>query len=407
MARALDFVCLSHLRWDFVYQRPQHLLSRWAREHRVFFVEEPVSTEGAARLEISTRPSGVRVVVPHLPDSVGQAADAVQARLIDELFADRDVREFVLWYYTPMALGFTRHLEPSVTVYDCMDELALFAMAPPALRDHEAELFQRADLVFTGGQSLYDAKRRQHPSVHLFPSSVDTAHFSRARERLAEPPDQAELARPRLGYLGVVDERMDLELLAGAAEARPSWQWVIVGPVVKIDPADLPRRENIHYLGLKTYQELPAYLAGWDVALLPFARNDSTRFISPTKTPEYLAAGKPVVSTSIRDVVHPYGQHGLVRIADTPADFVAAAEAAMREDTAERLRAVDGFLAEMSWDRTWTEMRALVDAVAEGETGNHAGAATGNASTNGVLTPTDSKSRDGVSAVERTPAESA
>src|SRR5215208_179223 len=330
MARALDLVCFSHLRWDFVYQRPQHLLSRWAREHRVFFVEEPIPTEGNARLEISTRQSGVRVVVPHLPDSVGQDADVVQARLIDELFAEHEVREFILWYYTPMALDFTRHLNPIVTVYDCMDELSLFAMAPPTLRAQEAELFQRADLVFTGGQSLYEAKRQQHPSVHLFPSSVDTAHFSRAREALVEPPDQATLPRPRLGYFGVVDERMDLELLAGAAEARPSWQWVIVGPVVKVDPADLPRRENIHYLGLKTYQELPAYLAGWEVALLPFARNDSTRFISPTKTPEYLAAGKPVVSTPITDVVRHYGRTKGVQIAASAPEFVAAIDTALR-----------------------------------------------------------------------------
>jgi glycosyltransferase involved in cell wall biosynthesis len=408
MARALDLVCFSHLRWDFVYQRPQHLLSRWAREHRVIFVEEPIPTEGNARLEISTRQSGVQVVVPHLPDSVGQDADAVQARLIDELFAEHEVREFILWYYTPMALDFTRHLKPIVTVYDCMDELSLFAMAPPTLRAQEAELFQRADLVFTGGQSLYEAKRQQHPSVHLFPSSVDTAHFSRAREALVEPPDQATLSRPRLGYFGVVDERMDLELLAGAAEARPSWQWVIVGPVVKIDPADMPRRENIHYLGLKTYQELPAYLAGWDVALLPFAHNDSTRFISPTKTPEYLAAGKPVVSTSIRDVVHPYGQRGLVHIADTPAAFIAAAEAAMREDTAERLRAVDGFLAEMSWDRTWAEMWALIDAVVgDGEAADHGSAVVGNASRNGASKLTDPKSRNGISTVQRTAGEGA
>jgi UDP-galactopyranose mutase len=198
--------------------------------------------------------------------------------------------------------------------------------------------------------------------VHAFPSSVDVAHFATARRPLPDPADQAAIAHPRLGFFGVVDERMDLELLAAVADARPDWQLVIVGPVVKIDPASLPRRPNLHFLGGKLYTELPTYLANWDVALMPFARNESTRFISPTKTPEYLAAGKPVVSTSIRDVVRPYGDLGLVRIADTPEDFVRACEAALTEDRATWLPRVDSHLATMSWDNTWAGMKALLDA---------------------------------------------
>ena len=360
-----DLVCLSHLRWDFVYQRPQHLLSRFAKERRVFFVEEPIFGEAPMRLDISQRDGGVYVVVPHLPtELVGEEAlESVQREMIDRLFKDYDITQHLLWYYTPMAMPWTKHLRPLATVYDCMDELSAFKGAPPALKEHEAELFARADLVYTGGQSLYEAKRDQHKNVYAFPSSIDAAHFAQARCVVEEPLDQAEIPHPRLGFFGVIDERMDIELLDKVAAERPDWHLVMVGPVVKIDPADLPRRANIHYLGGKSYQELPKYLAGWDVALLPFALNDSTRFISPTKTPEYLAAGCPVVSTSIRDVVRPYGEQGLVHIADTPAEFIAGIEAAMQEDSRARLREVDAFLAQTSWDQTWGRMNELIEDV--------------------------------------------
>lgn len=178
---------------------------------------------------------------------------------------------------------------------------------------------------------------------------------------MEDPTDQKHIPHPRLGFFGVIDERLDIELIKGLAEARPDWHLVIIGPVVKINEADLPRRENIHYLGSKSYTELPTYLAGWDVALLTFARNESTRFISPTKTPEYLAAGKPVVSTSIRDVIRPYEQLKLVRIADSVEDFTSAVEAAMKDDLKTHVRRVDAFLAQNSWDRTWEEMRELIE----------------------------------------------
>jgi len=358
-----DLVCLSHLRWNFVFQRPQHLLSRFAKERRVFFFEEPVFGKGRARLQVTRSPEGVWVAVPHLPEGMDERSvlDAQQA-LLDELLLRHAVKHYVTWYYTPMALGFTRHLKPSAVVYDCMDELSAFRGAPPALLQREVELLQRADVVFTGGQSLYEAKKDRHPNVHAFPSSVDVAHFATARHPLPEPADQASIPHPRLGFFGVVDERMDLELLAAVADARPDWQLVILGPVVKIDPASLPRRPNLHFLGGKLYTELPTYLASWDVALMPFARNESTRFISPTKTPEYLAAGKPVVSTSIRDVVRPYGDLGLVRIADAPEDFVRACEAALTEDRSTWLPRVDAHLASMSWDSTWAGMKGLLDA---------------------------------------------
>ncbi len=370
-----DLVALSHLRWSFVYQRPQHLMSRFARERRVFFVEEPIGEPGGAapRLAVTESPEGVTLVVPHLPERLAAdpaAAEGTVADLLAALLAERGSGGQVLWTWTPMALPWARGLTPAAVVYDCMDELSLFAGAPPELLAREERLLAAADLVFTGGRSLYEAKRGRHPAVHCFPSSIDAVHFGRARSTCPDPADQGSIPRPRLGYFGVIDERLDRELLAGLAAERPDWQLVLVGPVVKIDAATLPRARNIHYLGMKPYEELPAYLAGWDVALLPFAVNDATRFISPTKTPEYLAGGRRVVSTPIRDVVEPYGRLGLVEIARDVRELAAAVERSLAaggrpEETAAWLAAVDEYLAGSSWDETWRRMSALVDAVTE------------------------------------------
>jgi glycosyltransferase involved in cell wall biosynthesis len=358
-----DLLCFSHLRWNFVFQRPQHLMTRCAAERRVFFMEEPVFGDVATpRLDIE-QADGVEVVTPQLPHGFDDATIiSVQRHLLDELMQRARITDFVAWYYTPMPLAFTDHLRPLATVYDCMDELSAFRGAPAALKMREAELMKRTDLMLTGGQTLYEAKRHQHHNIHPFPSSVDVDHFARARRVVVDPPDQAPIPRPRLGFFGVIDERMDLGLLDGVAMQRPDWQIVLLGPVVKIDPAVLPKHANVHYLGSKKYEELPQYVAGWDVALLPFARNEATRFISPTKTPEYMAAGKPVVSTSIRDVVRPYGQQGLVRIADTVDAFVAACVAAMEENASERVTQADAFLRQTSWDGTWLRISRLVDA---------------------------------------------
>lgn len=363
-----DVVCLSHLRWDFVYQRPQHLLSRFARQGRVYFVEEPIfGNTGAPYLDLSEREGGLQVAVPRLPHGLtAEQIEDVQRELLNGLLKEQHITRYALWYYTPMALGFSSHLSPLLTVYDCMDELAAFKFAPPRLRELELALFQKADLVFTGGQSLYEAKRDKHTSVHAFPSSIDKAHFGQARKQQDQPIDQAAIPSPRMGFFGVIDERLDIDLLEALADAQPDWQLVVVGPVVKIDPATLPQRRNIHYLGGKSYKELPAYLSGWDVALLPFAINESTAFISPTKTPEYLAAGKPVVSTPIRDVVRPYGEEGLVHIAATAAEFEVAIAAALEQKDDEAWASkVEKFMSNMSWDETWGQMVRLMAQAAE------------------------------------------
>jgi glycosyltransferase involved in cell wall biosynthesis len=355
-----DVLCFSHLRWDFVFQRPQHLLSRFARDRRVFYFEEP-HRGGPARIEIHRRGSRLKVVTPHVPAGLaGAEEEALLRQLVDRLIAVEQIERPIAWFYTPMALGFADHLGPAATIYDCMDELSGFVGAPAELTARERDLFARADLVFTGGESLYESKRPHHPRVYAFPSGIDRDHFARAREPLPDPPDQAAIPRLRLGFFGVIDERMDLDLVAGIADARPDWHLVMIGPVVKIDPASLPRRANIHWLGGRSYADLPAYIAGWDVAIMPFAHNASTRCISPTKTPEYLAAGKPVVSTAIRDVVHPYADRSLVAIADTPDMFVAAALRELMRCDHHWLRRVDDHLALCSWDDTWSRMHRLV-----------------------------------------------
>ena len=376
-SESATLLCFSHLRWNFVFQRPQHLMSRFAREMNVIYWEEPVDIGSGETAYLQVREaedsSGVRIVVPHLPQGMPEdAREAALKRLLDAHVAA--IRgPLIAWYYTPMMLPFSRHITPDVTVYDAMDELSKFKFAPEHLLSFEQELIDRADVVFTGGSSLYEAKKDRHHSVHCFPSSVDRAHFCKARARQFDPADQEDLPKPRLGFYGVIDERFDIELLEEVAAARPSWSFVMVGPVVKISEEDLPRRPNIHYLGGKTYRELPAYLSGWDVALMPFAMNDSTQFISPTKTPEYLAGGKPVVSTPVKDVVRHYGHLEGVKIASTADEFVEACEQALelsRNPESGWLAEADLLLAAASWDTTQARMAGLIADVL----GTHTGA---------------------------------
>lgn len=369
-------ICFSHLRWDSVFQRPHHLMTRFARQRAVYFVEEPRDApHDAAGLDIR-RVDGVVRVVPQVPLALGDPTARI-AKMLGRFFGAQGIADAVYWFYTPAALALADALEvePTAVVYDCMDELSAFLGAPSALVAQERELFARADLVFTGGRSLFEAKRAWHPDVHCFPSSVDVAHFGQARLAADAPADQARLPRPRAGFFGVIDERLDLDLVAALAELRPQWSFVYVGPVVKIDPASLPARPNLHFVGQRPYAELPMYAAGWDVALMPFALNAATRYISPTKTLEYLAAGLPVVSTPIADVVDPYGALGLVAIARTAAEAAVALDDAAGETLTpaarrQRRAVADRYLDEWSWDGTWGQMAALVGTVARPVSGD-------------------------------------
>jgi glycosyltransferase involved in cell wall biosynthesis len=364
-------LCFSHLRWNFVYQRPHHLLSRAAREYAVLFFEEPLPADSSsAKIKSSVTPEGIQVVTPLIPRQCDSGCSIeLQRKILDSVLTAKEPSRLIKWYYTPMALQFSGHLDAEVCVYDNMDELSCFRGAPPHLLELEEELFARAGVVFTGGHSLFEAKKHRHTNIHAFPSSIDAAHFRQARE-LDEctPADQAGIPLPRIGYFGVIDERLDLELLAKLAAVRPAWQFVMIGPVAKIDPATLPRAQNIHWLGQKGYAELPTYLAGWQAGIMPFAINDATRFISPTKTPEFLAAGIHIVSSPIADVVRPYGEEGLVSIAGNADEFAAALEHSLTtSNDREWLAKVDQRLSTGSWDVTWSRMRVLIEAAASSD----------------------------------------
>lgn len=367
-----DLVVFSHLRWQFVYQRPQHVLSRMARRRRVLFIEEPVSDPGGPKWEFSPGADNVLVCQPRLPTPSGGFLEGdlpALADLMRELVAEQRLTRYGAWFYTPMALPLLDALAPDFVVYDCMDELSLFRGAPTSLVERERQLLKKADLVFTGGRSIYRAKQQAHANIHCFPSSVDAEHFGKARDSADEAREQSVLPRPRLGFFGVIDERFDIPLIDAVAAAKPEWQFILLGPVVKIDPADLPRRDNLHYLGPKPYAELPSYLSGWDVCLLPFARNDATRFISPTKTLEYMAAERPIVSTPITDVAEPYGE--IVYLADDAPQFVAACERALSASTDERDRRAAKMrevIASTSWESVVAAMESLIAQVAQPRT---------------------------------------
>lgn len=360
MASAI--IVFSHLRWDFVFQRPQQLLSRLAAHFPVVFVEEPVHHESRTFFHTYTPAPNILVCQPNTPVNLpGFHDDHLPhlRKLLRQLVRDYD--DHIAWYYTPMALPLLQELHPRLVVYDCMDELAAFKNAPKQLLQRESALLKLADIVFTGGRSLYRSKRERHPNVHCFPSSVDAAHFVQALDRTNSHPAHRDIPGPRLGFYGVIDERFDTELIEILADAHPQWQIVLVGPVVKIDPSALPQRANIHYLGQQPYEALPQFLAGWDVCLLPFAMNESTRFISPTKTLEYMAAELPIVSTPVTDVADCYGD--IVAIAADAPSFVAACEAALLAPVQEHAAKVEKMrhvLALTSWNETADKMRALL-----------------------------------------------
>lgn len=378
---ASSVIVFSHLRWDGVYQRPQHLLSRFSRQIPVVIVEEPkfeLEDGAEPRLHVFAE-DDVTVLVPILATAPGRqegfSDDTRQEvrRLIEPAmttFVSGSARQTgpdapagpIVWYYTPMAIGFLPPgIDPVLVVFDAMDDLASFRDAPQALRDQETAMLRDADLVFAGGPSLYEARRGRHPSVHCFPSGVEPAHFGQVADGLAPHDGLAALPRPVLGFYGVLDERVDFDLIAGIADARSDWTLVLIGPVAKIDPASLPKRENIVYFGEQRYASLPSFLAGFDVALLPFAINEATRSISPTKTLEYLAADKPIVSTGIRDVALLYGD--VVSIADGVPAFVLAVEAALTASPAERKRRTArgrAHLLEHDWDAIAEGMTSLL-----------------------------------------------
>ncbi|HZT42039.1 MAG TPA: glycosyltransferase [Chthonomonadaceae bacterium] len=370
--QTFDLIVASHLRWSFVWQRPQQLLSRLARHHRILFVEEPLAvsdTEGAPMPVLQEVMPGVVTLTPKVPESQCNGTPLwlwpcqnLITRQVRDAIRALDLRHRALWFYTPTPEFMVEAVQPEMLVYDVMDELSNFKFAPPQLRDQERRLLSQAAVVFTGGASLYDAKKHHNPNTHLFASGVDAAHYSKAAHPDTTVPEWMEqIPTPRATYIGVIDERMDYDIIRGLAEARPDVQFVMCGPVVKVDPADLPKAPNLHYPGQQAYDDLPRILKGTDVCLMPFAQNEATKFISPTKTLEYMAADRPIISTPIKDVERFYSD--IVFLAETPDGFIAHLDAALNEAEEERerkRRRIEKILAEQAWDAIAENMETLM-----------------------------------------------
>jgi glycosyltransferase involved in cell wall biosynthesis len=360
----------SHLRWDFVWQRPQQLLSRFAQRNDVLFVEEPIYLDdvAAARLDLSLPMARVHRAVPMLPGTLRGEYDASIA-VIRELVRRQIAADGALgslfaspiqWFYTPMpAPAMIGAYDERAVVYDCMDELSKFRFAPAALADRERYLMAQADVVFAGGYKLSLSKAKYHGNVHFFGCGVDVSHFATARSAdIQVPREIASLTRPVVGYYGVIDERIDYELLRALATSLPDTELVMVGPVVKVDPGDLPQARNIHWLGQRQYAELPSHLKGFDVCLMPFALNEATEYINPTKTLEYMAAGKPIVSTAVSDVVHNFTP--VVTVASSRAEFVRAVREAIERPNAELIaRGLEQARAH-SWESIVARMERII-----------------------------------------------
>ena len=359
----------SHLRWDFVWQRPQQILSRFARDRSVLYVEEAVFTDdvGHGSLDVTQPTPRIYRVVPRLPTHLRDSYDAAAARvrtLLTDLIGESGMLagrfdDAVQWFYTPMAAPvMVGSFDECGVVYDCMDELSQFRFAPQDIGARERQLMASADVVFTGGRRLYEAKARHHDNVHFFGCGVDSDHFGLARRSdTTVPSDIAALPKPVFGYFGVVDERLDYDLIARLADAFPTGSLVFVGPLAKVDPRELPRHTNIHWLGQRPYDALPQYVRGFDVCLMPFALNAATEFINPTKTLEYMAAGKPILSTAVADVVRNFAP--IVRVAESADAFVRQAEDALAPD-ADRIAQGIALASASSWESIVAAMDRLV-----------------------------------------------
>jgi len=351
-AQYYDMIVFCHLRWQFVYQRPQHIISRMAKNMKVLLIEEPwhrPENDNTGNLMMINET--LHVLQPNVT-SIDEIAS-----ILNLYVKNKNVP--VGWFYSASFCPLLEALEFDTIVYDCMDELSLFKGAPAHLIDQEKYLMANADIIFTGGKSLYESKKQFHENVHCFPSSVDEDHFAKSCSGISIPADIGDIQGPIVGYYGVIDERIDLELLSQTAKQLPNVSFVMIGPLAKIEEADLPMADNIHYLGMKCYNELPCYLKAFDIAMMPFALNDATKYISPTKTLEYMAAQKPIISTKILDVVRDYSN--CVSLIETADEFSTAITSILNQsDRNETNFEYQQILQNTSWDTTVEKMKSIL-----------------------------------------------
>ncbi len=369
----LSVIVHCHLRWDFVWQRPQQIFSRLAAHHPIAFVEEPMWQEGERRLDVSEPFTNVARIIPVLSASQKKDDSDIQFAAVLPLLR-RGLTEHPLlrgrftspiqWFYSPLtAPSFLDGFDAVGTVYDCMDELAQFRFAPPALREREQLLISRSDVVFTGGYQLFQSKSRYHNNVHFYGCGVDAEHYRKARLAETELPNEVvNLPKPIFGYFGVIDERLDYALLTQLAREMPHASIVMVGPFAKVEKQSLPNLPNIHWLGQRSYADLPALVKSFNVCLMPFALNEATQYVNPTKTLEYMAAGKPVVSTAVPDVLHHFTP--IVDVALTADEFVTAVRRAAFSPRADLIEQGIERANRASWDSIVNAMRGhMLDSV--------------------------------------------
>ena len=347
-----DMIVFCHLRWSFVYQRPQHIITRMAKEYKILFVEEPVPFgEGEENtFEMEEINQNLHILKPKTKDIAG-IRQVLKSILKSKSFE-------IGWFYSASFSPLISNFSFERIVYDCMDELSLFKGAPAELIDQEKFLMSEADIVFTGGKSLYDSKSGKHANVHCFPSSVEREHFGKALSELEIPDDIKHMEKSIVGYFGVIDERINMQLLHKVSTLNPNISFVMIGPVAKIGEEDLPRESNIHYLGMKSYEKLPNYLKAFDIAMMPFALSDATKYISPTKTLEYMAAGKPIISTAIKDVERDYS-HCILIIA-TAEEFSRKIKEILQRKEGTYTKEYEDILNKTSWDSTAKAMNDLI-----------------------------------------------
>ena len=344
-----DMIVFCHLRWDFVYQRPQHIISRLSENYKILVIEEPIHNDGKSSYILEDINSNLTILKPKV-DNIAEIRNVLQGLNIQEVG--------VAWFYSPAFVDLLPYLKINTIIYDCMDELSQFKGASLELRAQEKFLLQEADLVFTGGKSLYEAKSKLASEVHCFPSSVDVEHFNKVGKSIDIPADIKDIQQPIIGYIGVIDERIDLPLIHETAQLMPEVSFVLIGPLAKIGDEDLPRASNIHYLGMKQYNELPGYLKAFDIAMMPFALNESTEFISPTKTLEYMAADKPIISTAIKDVVRDYAK--VLDVISNPQEFSKAITEDLNAEKSHDSERYMEILTKTSWDATVNKMMSLL-----------------------------------------------
>lgn len=358
-----DIIIFSHLRWHHVTQRPQHITKLLSQHHKVLFVEEPIAPGKyfSGTPQIEKIDENLTVLTPRMEWCSWDCMSARYKKIVGDFLDKNTYHNPLFWFYSPNFVNILDAFSPEIVVYDCMDELSKFKFADPKLVQREQKLLSLADVVFTGGKSLYNEKKKYHTNAHCFPSSVDAKHFMVNNKTAEVPSDLAGIPQPIIGFYGVIDERIDFSLLHATATLLPDVSFVMIGPLAKVTEEELPKAKNLHYLGPKNYKELPSYLTQFRVAMMPFARNEATEFISPTKTLEFMAAGKPIVSTPIRDVVSDYSH--IVEIADTPASFAHAITHLLNENDSQRKTREQeeaAIVKKTSWKNTVTKMRQII-----------------------------------------------